>query len=110
MRLHYRQVSLHDTEVDCGIAAFTSSEVNPASPNRHSECRLLSEERTAVRKDPQQILVLRNCAPARGLQSVWRMYKRVPVRLTDPLLFKTFFFLNVFGIIQRSQNAVHNFP
>jgi hypothetical protein len=81
---HYRQVSLHNMQVDCGIAAFTS-EVNPASPNRHSEYCLLSEERTAFRKDPQQILVLCNSAPARGLQKVWRMYKRLQVRLTDPL-------------------------
>jgi len=76
LQLHYRQVSLHIMQVDCDTAAF-ASEVNPASPNRHSKYYLLSEER---------VLVVCNFAQstpppprARGLQSVRWMYKRVPV-------------------------------
>jgi len=95
-------------QVNCGTASFTG-EVNPASPNRHSEYCILSEERTAVRKDPQQILALCNSAPARGLQSVWRMYKRVPFRLTDQLIFKVL--LNcILCHSALSHTAVYNFP
>jgi hypothetical protein len=95
-------------QMDGGTAAFTS-EMNPASPNRHSEYCLLPEERTAVRKDPQQILVLCNSAPARSLKSVWRMYKRVPARLTDPLLFKILLkCIRYHSALPHS--AVYNFP